>query len=396
MVLQTVTPEQIRRYRMAAHHLCGGTGGLLEAAASGLQDSPPGAWETAMFNRVEGCTLPALKNALYQEKVLIQAWSWRGVPAVFPTAESDIFLSALAAKEGESWIYTQGIGLALDHLQMEFDQLLPAVCRAAGSLDTCTVKSKEALDRMLAEKAEAFLPFGKLALWRSPSMYDPSGRQTVGGAAVSFLLRPCSLLGLVVFGEREGSSPTFTSYSRWTGHPLAVRPDAEQQLVRKFLHFYGPSAPAALAFWLGCSPQQAARLWKTVEAEMQPVQVGKSKRYMLAEDLPLLCGDAPPLGMRMLGAHDPYLDLRDQEVVLENKTLQRRVWRTVANPGAILEDGRIVGIWKAKTAGSRLEIRAELWEQLPASRICQIQDWAERYSGFRQLHLHRCEVCGPA
>lgn len=393
MAWQAVTPEQIRRYRMAVHHLCGDAAvGLIEAAASGLQNSPPGAWETAMFNRMERCTLSALENALYRDKTLLQAWSWRGVPAIFPAAESDVFLSALAAKPGESWIYAQGIGLALDHLQMDFDQLLPIVCRAAEYLARCTVKSKEVLDRALAAEAEAYLPPDKLALWRDPSMYDPSGKQTVGGAVVSFLLRPCSFLGLVVFGERDGISPTFASYSRWTGYPLAVRPDAERRLMRKFLHFYGPSTPAALTSWLGCSPQQAARLWKTAEDEMQAVQVGKAKRYMLAEDMPLLCGDAPPSGLRLLGAHDPYLDLRDREVILENKTLQRRVWRTVANPGAILEDGRVVGIWKSKTAGNRLEIRAELWEPLAEGRVCQIRDWAESYAAFRQLCLHRCEV----
>ena len=124
------------------------------------------------------------------------------------------------------------------------------------------------------------------------------------------------------------------------------------------------------------------------------VQVGAAKRYMLAADLPLLCRETPPSGLRLLGAHDPYLDLRDREVILENKTLQRRVWRTVANPGAVLEDGRVVGIWKSKTDKDRLEIRAELWESLPGSRVRQIQDWAERYAGFRQLRLHRCEVCG--
>ncbi len=52
-------------------------------------------------NRVEGCTLPELHDALYRRKTLLQAWSYRGVPVVFPTAESGIFLSPLAALEGE-------------------------------------------------------------------------------------------------------------------------------------------------------------------------------------------------------------------------------------------------------------------------------------------------------
>ena len=183
------------------------------AGACGVQNSPPGAWETALFNRVEGCTLPELHDALYRRKTLLQAWSYRGVPVVFPTAESGIFLSPLAALKGEApWIYTRGIALALEHLQMSFDSLLPLVKQAAGYLDAHTVQGKETLDRVLADAVRERLPSEKRTLWDSPSMYGAPDRQTVGGAAVSFLLRPCSFSGLVVFGCRRGGSPTFASF----------------------------------------------------------------------------------------------------------------------------------------------------------------------------------------
>jgi len=34
-----------------------------------------------MFNRLDGCTLQALNDALYHKKTLLQAWSYRGIPA---------------------------------------------------------------------------------------------------------------------------------------------------------------------------------------------------------------------------------------------------------------------------------------------------------------------------
>ena len=54
------------------------------------------------------------------------------------------------------------------------------------------------------------------------SMYGNPERQTVGGAVVSFLLRPCAFMGLVVL-QAEGYQPTFTSYKSWTGHSLESR-----------------------------------------------------------------------------------------------------------------------------------------------------------------------------
>lgn len=170
-----VTPEQIRAFRLRAHHLDRKLPpGALEAAASvcGFQNSPPGAWETALWNRVEGCTL-----------------------------------------------------------------------QAAEYLETHTVTRKEALDAALAEIVEAALPAEKLPLWRAPSMYGP--RQTVGGAVVSFMLRPCAFRFRVVFGARDGIHPTFTSFRRWTGHMPAVPTDAEKRLVQKFLHAHGPADVSA-------------------------------------------------------------------------------------------------------------------------------------------------------
>ena len=349
-----IRAQAVRSFRLRAHHLDKMLpSGQIETAAGacGVQNSPPGAWETALFNRVEGCTLPELHDALYRRKTLLQAWSYRGVPVVFPTAESGIFLSPLAALKGEApWIYTRGIALALEHLQMSFDSLLPLVKQAAGYLDAHTVQGKETLDRVLADAVREHLPSEKRTLWDAPSMYGAPDRQTVGGAAVSFLLRPCSFSGLVVFGCRQGGSPTFASFRSWLGRAPETPPDADRLLVRKFLHCHGPSTPALLAEWLGCSPAQARRLWNSVAQELEPVSVEGKARWLLSADRDALahpCG--PQERLLLLGPHDPYLDTRDRDVLLPDKALQKLVWRTVGNPGAVVLDGRISGMWTART-----------------------------------------------
>ena len=55
---------------------------------------------------------------------------------------------------------------------------------------------------MLAERVADLLPPERRARWNYPSMYGSPDKQTVGGAAVSFLLRPCAFGGQVVFGQR--------------------------------------------------------------------------------------------------------------------------------------------------------------------------------------------------
>lgn len=287
-----VTGEQIRNYRLAVHHLDRPlpAGRVAEAAGvCGVQNSPPGAWQTALFARVAGCTPALLDAALEEEKTLLQAWSFRGAPVVFPTAESGAFLSALAARPGEGpWIYTRGVTLALDFLGLAWDRALALVEQAAACLDHSTVQSKEALDRLLAEEAARDLPPALREKWNAPSMYGRPDRQTVGGAVVSFALRPCSFLGLVVFGARQGAHPTFTSYRRWCGHPL-----------------------------------------------------------------------------------------------LPDPALQRKVWRTVANPGVLLRRGQIAALWRARTQGRGLAVTLTPLAELTAAEQRQAALLAERYASFR-------------
>jgi len=391
--MRQIHPDQIRRHRLRAHHLdqkAPPEALLAAAGACGLQNSPPGAWETALFNRLQGCTLPLLHRALYEDKALLQAWSYRGAPVVFPADQSGAFLDALAAQAGEEpWIYTQGIALALDALRLPFDDLLALVKAAAKCLDARTIRSKEALDKALAEEVEAELPAEKRALWRGPSMYGNPEKQSVGEAAVSFLLRPCALLSLVVFGRREGSSPTFTSFQRWMGRAPEAMPDADRALARKFLHCHGPSTPEDLGRWLGCSDRQALRLWSAAADEMEAVRVeGRRKTaYLLAADAEALsrARDEAGPGLLLLGAHDPYLDASDRTLLLEDKSLHRTVWKTVANPGAIVLNGRIIGIWSAKTVRGKLEASLRLWDRMDPYPPKALEDLVEAYAAFRSL-----------
>ena len=83
-----LTMEQIRYYRLHAHHfgpffmepadLMSVTG------ACGLQNTPPGAWETALFNRIPAYS-KLLPISCFADKHLLQAWSLRGLPLVFPS-----------------------------------------------------------------------------------------------------------------------------------------------------------------------------------------------------------------------------------------------------------------------------------------------------------------------
>jgi hypothetical protein len=384
--------EQIRQFRLHAHHLdTWYPRAAIEdvAGACGFQNSPPGAWESALHNRIPDVTPEDMKQILEADKTLLQAWSFRGAPVLFPARESDAFLPALVPQPGEPWIYTNGIQLALDFLQMPFDELLLLLQKVMVKLDAEIVKSKVVLDQTLADWMRPFLADDKKSLWNKPSMYGNPEKQTVGGAVVSFLLRPCAFLGLVVFGKREGISPTFTSYKHWTGHALEAKGVPEQKLARKYLHCYGPASIDGFANWLGSSPAQAKRIWQTVMDEIEPVMLSGKKRSILSDDKELFL--SPPESKRklhLLGGHDPYLGLQDRDVILDNKARQKQIWQTVSNPGALLWQGKIAGAWKAVRKGNEMEIDVTIWDDAKIPKK-DLQNLAGEYASFQRHKLKK-------
>lgn len=363
--MNSPTEDQIRSFRFRSHHLdrIYGRETLLEAAgACGLQNSPPGAWEAAIHNRIPELGGKELRDVLEENKILLQAWSFRGVPVVFPAEERRTFLSALIPAEGEPWIYTRGIGLALDALGLDFDYLLRLLLQVIPGLDHRSISGKNELDQMLAAWMEPFLPEEKRQIWNQPSMYG---------------------------------SPEFTSAGRWLneadrepGQTDLPGPDGEASrcLVRKFLHCYGPSSPDLFGEWLGCSGKQARRMWNLAAEEMEPVSVMGKKKFFLREDRQILF-ESPDFsrGPLLLSGYDPYLDQRDRQILQPDSRLRRKIWRTVANPGAVVTEGRVTGIWTARKKKDRLEVDISLWE--PGDSRRRLTELAEDYAAFRGLAL---------
>jgi hypothetical protein len=394
-------PEQVRQYRLHAHHLdrwYDPSDLVAVVGACGMQNTPPGAWQAAVSNRVAGWGAAEAVQALETDRRLLQAWSIRGAPLVFPTELADVFLAGLIPAPGQPWVYTQGIQLALDALAMGFDELLALVRQAMPQLDHHLLRSKTRLDQTVADWVRPHLPADKLPTWDAASMYGPPARasapsaspasppapgQTLGAAVVSFLLRPCACLGLVVFGPRQAASPTFTSFARWVGHPLTVRPDPGPRLARRFVHCYAPATPAGLATWLGCSPGQARQLWAQLGDQLVPVAVAGQTRWVLAEDQALLADPpAPQRQLHLLAGHDPYLGLPDRELVLDDPQARRQVWQTVSNPGAVVRQGRLVGTWQATARPAGLTVAVRGW-QLGDTERAQIAELAEQYAASR-------------
>jgi len=133
------------------------------------------------------------------------------------------------------------------------------------------------------------------------------------------------------------------------GPPLGpARPTARRDLVRRFVRYAGPTDRDGLAAWLGLSPAAARRWWSLVADELVRVDV-EGRRLFLHQDDLALARDAPaPRGVRLLPPYDPVLELCDRALLVPDPARRKQVWRPVANPGAVLDRGEVVAVWRRR------------------------------------------------
>jgi hypothetical protein len=88
--------------------------------------------------------------------------------------------------------------------------------------------------------------------------------------------------------------------------------------------------------------------------------------------------------VRLLPPSDPYLQARDRDLLVPEAAQRKAVWRMVANPGAVLVDGEVAGIWRARMGGRiRLDVTVTPFAALPSSRRHALEDEVARVATVR-------------
>jgi len=162
------------------------------------------------------------------------------------------------------------------------------------------------------------------------------------------------------------------------------RTPAAKEAVRCFLRFYGPARPAEFAEWAGLAKSHAGRLWAEVADEAAEVRVGKSKGWLMRDDLDALSSPPAAEGTRLIPPGDPFLQKPNRTLIAPDPELRKRLFRPVASPGAVLKDGRLAGIWRVKAKGRKAEVTVEKLRRISredlgdeAQRVAELRGAAE-------------------
>jgi winged helix DNA-binding protein len=339
---------QVLAFRLSGHNLAQRlpAGSLLEATgACGIQNTPPGSALLALLARVHGLSLDQVDAALAVDRTLLQAWSMRGSPFLFPTTDWPVFTVGVQPFSEASWSASM--------------PSLDAMIRAAGMpvsqlVELAATGIAQALDGRELTKWELGVELGK----RMPPQLRPWFEHgTFYGANLARLV---SLQGLFCFAPRSGKEASFVRTDQWLGHPL-LAPDERQaraELVRRYLRCYGPSTPDHFAEWAGMGRADADHSWKLVQEELVEVRFENSQCWLHRDDLAAFESSPAARGVQLLPPYDMWLHQRDRTTLIADRRLHKLVWRSSGNPGVMLVEGRVAGLWRPQKTGKRLLLTA--------------------------------------
>ena len=372
-------------FRLAAQNLlerADGSGLVDVTGRCGIQNSPPGSALLALHARAQDITQQHLDTAIAEDKSLVQTWCMRGAPYFIPTVDAPVFTTGvLPPTEDAIRHFILGAGPDVDRLGMSLTEAVELTGAEIGSVLSGRRLAINQLGAELAQRIAHGLPKKQRDLWNEEGLHAKG--QPLGEAIVHFCIRILTLQRIVCLAPREGNKAPFVLTDEWLGHPIPdTDPTAERaELLRRYLHCYGPSTRADFAAWLGIQTGDTDPWWNLVEDELTPVDYGGTA-WMLTDDLDTLRSAPTPKGVRLLPPRDPCTQLRDRETIVK-KTSHRDVWKAVGDPGTVLADGTIIGTWRPRKNGRKLTITVKTFATLPSRHKTAIQDEAEQIGPLR-------------
>ncbi|MFE3445064.1 DNA glycosylase AlkZ-like family protein [Nocardia sp. NPDC059180] len=293
-------------HRWHRHGLSSSNAHLDDLLLLGIQDGRPDGARRSLRAR-------SAPEAIGPGGPLVVMWSVRGAPHVHRLDRLD-FVSAANTP------------LSTDIGGAEQVFAVDAVAAALRAVVTGPITKSEASTRV-TERVPA-----QLVTWceRCQARHVPDGLFRTAG---------CRAQILVGSAERRG-----TLLSPAPAHPREHPRQARATLLDTFFRVNGPTTRALFAEWLGVEPVDVDTVWKAVD--LVPVTVDGLRYSLPAALVDDLLEAAPPTGTVLVPPHDPYLRHTDRVLLVPDQTHRKQVWRPVSAPGAVLDAGEVVGIWR--------------------------------------------------
>lgn len=364
--MRSVTWDEVRARRLARSSLAerADASRLVEVARElgGVHAQLQSSAELQLAARVEGIRQADVREALWERRALVKAWTVRGTLHLHPADELALWLAARRAVTGDGprelseWRDPAGV-------------LHPPV--GPDAVQAVREAVWDAVDgRCLARE--------ELAAAVAPHI-EPAARPRLRSGFAFFTSDLCH-------GPPRGTRITLARPDQWVAGWRPVDPHvALREVCRRFLWAYGPARPADFQEWFS-GPREARELFDALGGELEPVDVEGRRAFVLAGDSRF---PEPRPGVRLLSEYDAYvMGFRERDRLVPDAVREqlaagpRGRYEGPAGVRFLLLDGRAAGLWERRKRGRRLEIRVAPAGRLTAAQRSQLDVETARIAEF--------------
>ncbi|MCG5214746.1 winged helix DNA-binding domain-containing protein [Streptosporangium sp. KLBMP 9127] len=359
-----LTWAEVCARRLERHALAGPAAGAGPAdvvgAICGAHAQVLSAAELSVGLRLPGATRDEVRDALWTGRTLVKTFGPRGTVHLLPTRDLPMWTGALSA------LPPPGNGHAKD-VRLTPEQTDEVVAAIAAALAAAELTAEELGEEVVAATG----PWaGDLVMPAFQGMW-PRWRMATAVAAHR---------GALCFGANRGRRVTYTNPHRWLpGFRPADGRTAQAEVLRRYLHAYGPATPAHFAKWLAASPRWAGELFDSLSGELERVEVEGVTAWVNAGDT--APGEPPaPDGVRLLPYFDAYtVGCHPRELLFPGRAAERALaGGQGGNFPVLLVGGTVAGVWHQRRSGRRIDVTVEPLEALTSRRLRGLEEQVAR------------------
>jgi hypothetical protein len=368
------TWDEVRARRLARSFLTRGASpdDLLEVVhdVGGVHAQVQASAELQLATRVSGITQQDVRDALWERRELVKAWTLRGTLHLHPAHDLPLWLAAARAvwagepQELEAWVDPKG-------------ELHPALGRD---------DVKEIRDAVLDTLHGRCLLREELAA---------QVVQRVGPKAQGRLLSGFAFFGGAVLcqGPPQGSKITLARPDQWVERWEDLDEQASlREVCRRYLRTYGPATPKDFREWfLGrqFKPADARALFDSIASELDVVDVEGHEAFVLAGDTDFPQSEP---SVRLLPEYDVYvMGFRERDQLVPDAARGqvaahgRGKYEGPAGVRFLMIDGIAAGLWERRKRGKRIELQVTPSRKLTRGERAELDTAAERIGAFLGL-----------
>jgi hypothetical protein len=346
-----VNGRRLARHRLREPAPAGTEPAEVAEAICGAHAQVLAAAEFSLALRIEGATRADVRRALWEDRSLVKTYGPRGTVHLLPTRDLPMWTGALSAIPARS-PFPEGVRLSPG----QTDQVVTAIGTALADAELTVDELTEAVADLAGPWAgERVMPAFQ-DLW-------PRWRQAVDTAAHR---------GVLCFGRNRGRRVTYTNPHRWLpGFTPAPEDEAVAELLRRYLHAYGPATSRQFAQWIGAPPAWAADQFRRHRRALAEVDLEGTPAWAAAGDTEAYDGEVPAGSVLLLPYFDAFVvGSQPRDRLFPGPAAARALAPSgqAGNFPVLLVGGEVAGVWHQRHAGRQVEITVEPLTPLPAGR----------------------------